>query len=277
MKGLLDILLCLKCYSTDEIEIGDWFKRFWKIFQKVILEAMSYNRNTYTKLMEYIVLTRKDGEESYPSSKKKRNKEFEKMRKEGEKLLDIVVRSIRYRNKSDYRKIGIISVIKVICEHYILSEDNEFILDDQKEENLLENKELLTYRYIIEDDELDIRFAKFEEWLEEIESITIKKKGYSTMRYFKKILHLEENIAEEENREEVKKFQKSITYQWWDGNNYPKPWINDDVTDKIIEKIVETKGFVEEYSDVGELESSDDMGESSSNEGNKYIEKIYRN
>jgi len=267
---------CLKCYSTDEIEIEDWFKRFWKIFQKVILEVMSYNRNTYVKLMEYIILTRKDGEESYPSSKKKRNKEFEKMRKEGEKLLDIVVRSIRYRNKSDYRKMGIISVIKVICEHYILSEDNEFILNDRAEENLLGNKELLTYRYIIEDDELDIRFAKFEEWLDEIESVTIKYKGYGTMRNFKEILHLEENIAEEENREKVKKFQKSITYQWWDGNKYPRPWINDDLTDKIIEKIVETKGFVEECSDVGELESSDDLEESSSNEGDEHIERIYR-
>ncbi|PKK60096.1 hypothetical protein RhiirC2_719353 [Rhizophagus irregularis] len=238
---------------------------------------MSYNRNTYVKLMEYIVLTRKDGEESYPSSKKKKNKEFEKMKKEGEKLLDIVVRSIRYRNKSDYRKIGIISVIKLICEHYILSEDNEFILDDQAEENLLKNGELLIYGYIIEDDELNIRFAKFEEWLEEIESITIKKKGYSTMRDFKKILHLEENITNEENRKEVKKFQKSITYQWWDRNKYPKPWINDDITDKIIEKIVETKGFVEEQSDVGELESSDDVGESSSNEGDEHIKRIYRN
>ncbi|GBC39127.2 hypothetical protein GLOIN_2v1478394 [Rhizophagus irregularis DAOM 181602=DAOM 197198] len=242
---------CLKCYRTDEIEIRDWFKRFWKIFQKVILEAMSYNRNTYTKLMEYIVLTRKDGEESYPSSKKKRNKEFEKIKKEGEKLLDIVVRSI--------------------------NEDNEFILDDQTEENLLGNKELLMYRYIIEDDELDIKFAKFEEWLEEIELVTIKNKGYGTMRNFKEILHLEENIAEEENREKIKKFQKSITYQWWDGNKYPKPWMNDDLTDKIIEKIVETKGFVEEQSDVGELESSDDVGESSSNEGDEHIERIYRN
>ncbi|EXX68217.1 hypothetical protein GLOIN_2v1805480 [Rhizophagus irregularis DAOM 181602=DAOM 197198] len=238
---------------------------------------MSYNRNTYVKLMEYIILTRKDGEESYPSSKKKRNKEFEKIRREGEKLLDIVVRSIRYRNKSDYRKIGIISVIKVICEHYILSEDNEFILDDQTEESLLGNKELLTYRYIIEDDELDIRFTKFKEWLEEMESITIKNKGYSTMRNFKEILHLEENIAEEENREKIKKFQKSITYQWWDGNKYPKPWMNDDLTDKIIEKIVETKGFVEEQSDIGELESSDDVGESSSNEGDEHMERIYRN
>ncbi|GBC43016.2 hypothetical protein GLOIN_2v1847961 [Rhizophagus irregularis DAOM 181602=DAOM 197198] len=242
---------CIKCYSTDEIEIGDWFKRFWKIFQKVILEAMSYNRNTYMKLMEYIVLTKKDEEESYPSSRKKRNKEFEKIRKEGEKLLDIVVRSI--------------------------SEDNEYILDDRTEENLLGNKELLTYRYIIEDNELDIRFAKFEEWLEKIESVTIKNKGYGTMKNFKEILHLEENIAEEENREKIKKFQKSITYQWWDGNKYPRPWMNDDLTDKIIEKIVETKGFVEEQSDVGELESSDDLGESSSNEGDEHIERIYRN
>ncbi|CAB4423110.1 unnamed protein product [Rhizophagus irregularis] len=59
--------------------------------------------------------------------------------------------------------MGITSVIKVICEHYILSEDNEFVLDDRTEENLLGNKELLTYRYIIEDDELDIKFAKFED------------------------------------------------------------------------------------------------------------------
>ncbi|PKY61813.1 hypothetical protein RhiirA4_432077 [Rhizophagus irregularis] len=173
--------------------------------------------------------------------------------------------------------MGIISVIKVICEHYILSKDNEFILDDRTEENLLGNKELLTYRYIIEDDELDIRFKKFEEWLEEIEVATIKNIGYGTMRDFKEILHLEENIVEEENRKKVKKFQKSITYRWWNGNKYPQVWINDDVTDMIIKKIVETKSFIEEYSDVGELESSDDIGESSSNEGDEYIERIYRN
>ncbi|PKB92443.1 hypothetical protein RhiirA5_444643, partial [Rhizophagus irregularis] len=97
------------------------------------------------------------------------------------------------------------------------------------------------------------------------------------MRYFKEILHLEENIVEEENREKVRKFQKSITYQWWDGNKYLRPWTNDDITDKIIRKIVEAKGFVEEQSDVGELESSDDAGELSSNEGDEYIERTYRN
>ncbi|PKK60866.1 hypothetical protein RhiirC2_792693 [Rhizophagus irregularis] len=171
-----------------------------------------------------------NGKERYPSSKKKRNKESEKIRKEGEKLLNIVVRSIRYRNKPDYRKIGIISVIKVICQHYILSEDNEFILDNQTEDNLLENKELLTYKYIIEDNELDIRFAKFKEWLEKIELATIRYIGYGTIRDFKEILHLEENIAEEENREKVKKFQKK--------------------------KIVKTKCFVEKYNDIGELEKN---------------------
>ncbi|CAB4411573.1 unnamed protein product [Rhizophagus irregularis] len=39
---------CQKCYSTDEIEIGDWFEKFWKIFRKVILEAKSYNRTPLT-------------------------------------------------------------------------------------------------------------------------------------------------------------------------------------------------------------------------------------
>ncbi|CAB4416256.1 unnamed protein product [Rhizophagus irregularis] len=134
---------CLKCYSTNEMEIGDWFERFWRIFRKVILEAKSYNRNTYAKLLEYIILIRKDGEERYPSSRKKRDREFEKRRKEGEKLLDIVVRSIRYENKPDYLKMGVTSVIKVICEHYIFNEDDELILDDKAEENLLGNRELL--------------------------------------------------------------------------------------------------------------------------------------
>ncbi|PKY62409.1 hypothetical protein RhiirA4_432510 [Rhizophagus irregularis] len=97
------------------------------------------------------------------------------------------------------------------------------------------------------------------------------------MRYFKEVLHLEENIAEEENREKVRKFQKSITYRWWNGNKYPQLWINDDITDMIIKKIVETKGFVEEYGEVGELESSDDAGESNSNKGDEHIERIYKN
>ncbi|CAB4404597.1 unnamed protein product [Rhizophagus irregularis] len=211
---------------------------------------MSYNRNTYAKLLEYIILTRKDGEESYPSSKKKRNRELEKIRKEGKKLLDIVVRLIRYRNKLDYRKIGIISVIKVICEHYILSEDNEFILDDRTEENLLGNKELLTYRYIIENDELDIRFAKFEEWLEEIESITIKNKRCDTMRHFKEILHLEENIVEE-NRKKVKEFQKKNGYE-----------IDIEEIRRIINfgveyEIMKTKDFMENYIIIKELDDEE--------------------
>ncbi|GET65348.1 hypothetical protein RIR_jg5295.t1 [Rhizophagus irregularis DAOM 181602=DAOM 197198] len=36
--------------------------------------------------------------------------------------------------------------------------------DSIYEENLLGNRELLEYKYIIEDDEQDIRFAKFEEY-----------------------------------------------------------------------------------------------------------------
>ncbi|RGB32186.1 hypothetical protein C1646_763215 [Rhizophagus diaphanus] len=81
------------------------------------------------------------------------------------------------------------------------------------------------------------------------------------MKYFKEILHMEESIAEEENRKKVKKFQKSITYKWWN-NNYGKIWESDKITDIIIMKIIEEKGFIEEYSDVEELMSSDSTGES---------------
>ncbi|CAB4434541.1 unnamed protein product [Rhizophagus irregularis] len=77
------------------------------------------------------------------------------------------------------------------------------------------------------------------------------------MRYFKEILHMEESIVNEENRDTVKRFQRSITYRWWHGS-YQKPWQNDDITDKIIKKIVEENGFVRNHSDVEELESSED-------------------
>ncbi|PKK57409.1 hypothetical protein RhiirC2_825915, partial [Rhizophagus irregularis] len=151
---------CLKCYSTDEIKIDEWFEGFWKVFQKVILEAMSYNRNTYAKLLEYIVLTRKSGEERYPSSKKKRDKEFEKIMKEGEKLLDVVIISIGYSNKPDFKREGIKSVIKIICEHYMFDEEDNLIINQRRtEENLLGNKELIKWGNIITDNELDIRFS----------------------------------------------------------------------------------------------------------------------
>ncbi|CAB4419359.1 unnamed protein product [Rhizophagus irregularis] len=68
---------------------------------------------------------------------------------------------------------------------------------------------------------------------------------------------MEESIVNEENRDTVKRFQKSITYRWWHGS-YQKPWQNDDITDKIIKKIVEENGFARNHSDVEELESSED-------------------
>ncbi|PKK61331.1 hypothetical protein RhiirC2_791942, partial [Rhizophagus irregularis] len=167
------------------------------------------------------------------------------------------------KNKPDFKEEGIKSVIKIICEHYMFDEEDNLIINEREtEENLLGNQELIKWGNIITDDELDIRFSRFGEWLTEKESVEIKDKGYDTMRNFKTILHLEEkgDMIKEENRGIVKKFQKSITYQWWDGNKYPKPWINDDLTDEIIKKIAETRGFTEEDSDVGELESSNDTG-----------------
>ncbi|PKY62601.1 hypothetical protein RhiirA4_489338, partial [Rhizophagus irregularis] len=226
--------------------------------------------------MEYITLTRKEGEEKYPS-RKVRVKNREKIKEKSEGLLDTVIISIRYRNKPDYMKMGIKSIIKVISEHYMFDEEDNLLIDNKVEENLLGNRELLTYGYIIEDDELDIRFLRFEEWLEESELTTIKDKKYINMRYFKEILHLEENIIKEENRDKVREFQKKIDYQW--SNNYVKPWKNDDLTDKIIGKLFETKGFNKEYDNVEELVSSneeDDVSENISEEDENF-EMIIRN
>ncbi|RGB22899.1 hypothetical protein C1646_677512 [Rhizophagus diaphanus] len=245
---------CLRYYKINEGEEPEMFKKFWKVFQKVILEAISYNKNTIEKWLEYVKLTRKEGEEIYPSSGKKRSKELIKIREKGEKLIDVIIASIRYRNRPDYRKMGIASVIKVICEHYVFYKDNNMTLDDKIEENLLGNRELLMYGYIIEDDELDMRFAKFEEWLEDT--------------------GIAESIAEEENREKVKKFQKSITYKWWN-NKYGKIWKSDEITDMIITKIIEERGFIEEYSDVEELITSDDTEESE--DSDEHYEMILRN
>ncbi|PKY32656.1 hypothetical protein RhiirB3_394197 [Rhizophagus irregularis] len=245
-------LSCLKCYGMKKKYEQEWFKIFWKIFQKAISEAESYNRNTVIKLMEYITLTRKEGEEKYPSSRKVRIKNYEKIKEKSEGLLDTTIVSIRYRNKPDYMKIGIKSIIKVICEHYMFDEEDNLLIDNKVEENLLGNRELITYNYIIEDDELDIRFLRFEEWLEESELTTIKDKKYNIMRYFKEILHLEENIIKDENRDKVRKFQKNINYQW---------------------------RFVKEYDNIEELVSSneeDDVSENLSEEDENF-EMIMRN
>ena len=175
---------CLKCYRINKEAEPEVFKRFWKVFQKVILEAESYNRNTVEKWLEYVILTRKEGKEPYPSSKKKRSRELIKIREKGEKLLDVIVTSIRYRNRPDYRKMEITSAIRVICEHYMLDKDDNIILDDKVEENLLGNRELLTYKYIIKDDELDMRLAKFEVQIDETGIVEIKHRRNYTMRYF---------------------------------------------------------------------------------------------
>ncbi|PKK57044.1 hypothetical protein RhiirC2_798768 [Rhizophagus irregularis] len=201
---------------------------------------MSYNKNTIEKLLEYIVLTRKDKDDKYTLNRKRRVKELEKVKGKGEKLLDVIVVSIRYRNESDYKKIGIILVIKIICEHYIFDEKDNLLVEEEKtKENLLGNKELLTYRYIIEDDELDRRFIELEEWLKEEKIVIIEFITQNTMRYFKEILYMKESIHDK----------------------YEEPWRNDDLTDRIIEKIVKENRFIRNYSDVEELESSEDEGE----------------
>ncbi|RIA93531.1 hypothetical protein C1645_819287 [Glomus cerebriforme] len=116
------------------------------------------------------------------NGKRYKQEELASVMEKGEKLLDVIVISIR---------------------------------EKETEENLLGNRKLLKYGYIIEDDEVDRRFVKLEEWLREKE-IAIMDIGHDTMSHFKEMLHMEESIANEESRDTVRKFQKSLTYRWWD-------------------------------------------------------------
>src|SRR5436305_4516354 len=65
------------------------------------------------------------------------------------------------------------------------------------------------------------------------------------MNIFKEVLYLEDLIDQEGNRKYVRELQKSITYNKNDFK-YPKAWINEDLTDQIINKFIESKSFQEE-------------------------------
>jgi hypothetical protein len=97
------------------------------------------------------------------------------------------------------------------------------------------------------------------------------------MKYFKEILHLGENIYKGENRDKVKRFQKSINYRWND--KYKRPWEDNILTNEIIEKTAETKGFTKEYDNVGELVSSNEESDELENlsEEDENFEMILRN
>ena len=65
-----------------------------------------------------------------------------------------------------------------------------------------------------------------------------------TLEVFKELLYLEDRVNFEENRDKVRKLQKTITYNRND-YNYLKAWINEDLTNEIIKRFIESNNFEE--------------------------------
>ena len=57
---------------------------------------------------------------------------------------------------------------------------------------------------------------------------------------FKYLLYLEDTIIE--YKEDVRNVQRDINYRI-ENEQYPKPWINEDLTNLIIQKFIESEGF----------------------------------
>lgn len=63
-----------------------------------------------------------------------------------------------------------------------------------------------------------------------------------TINNFGKLIFLEEMIANDENREQVRIFQRGFTYTTH-RERYKQPWKSEDLIDQIIRKFVESQQF----------------------------------
>ena len=110
----------------------------------------------------------------------------------------------------------------------------------QVKEQIEFNCDLQLYGYELEDQDVHDRFERFWEQFKEIVNIR-GVTNYTKMMYdFKYLLYLEDTIIE--YKEDVRNVQRDINYRI-ENEQYPKPWINEDLTNLIIQKFIESEGF----------------------------------
>src|SRR3984885_7455419 len=174
------------------------FQKFWKIFAKITFDDIgqgAYNRKTMQGFMNLLTL-RKEDEENEETGKVKQN-------------MYMILNSLEYDEAPKYTSKGLESIIITIVKQCKGLEDNTIVIDEKNtEEGLLGNTDLLTYGYIIDQEELEKRFQRFWEWYSTI--VPTKRVKSTTMEIFKGLLYLEERIVEENKK--VIQFMKSIEY-----------------------------------------------------------------
>src|SRR6185369_4788564 len=118
-----------------------------------------------------------------------------------------ITESIRYRIQPKIKEKGLRTIILVIVRDCI-----ERNLGNEVFDRLIGNPELIEYKYILEDWDVERRFEKFWQWyrvaLGEIKAVKIK---VGAIERFKELLYEEEKIAESE--EEVKDLIIRIGYE----------------------------------------------------------------
>ena len=109
-------------------------------------------------------------------------------------------------------------------------------------EEVENNCELLLYGYTIFDNEVHRKFEKFWKWIRQETTAFRIYNEMETLEIFKELLYLEDGINFEENREKLRELQRAITYNKND-YNYPKAWINEDLTNEIMKIFIESNNI----------------------------------
>lgn len=254
-------LSCDECYPVRRVtfEMEREFLKFWKIFVE-IEDRIEPNSYIWITIAAYIEATGETGIEFM-------------------KNLQRIIRSITFKEKLKYKMKGLMVIIAIIFDICIdQSIDRpEMIprlnLVKQKVESIVE---LQKYGTFIDQEENEEKFEKCWHWLKLETTAKRIPSRENTLNKLKKLLYLEDGIAEDVNREFIREFQRTITYGK-DNWNYPRSWNNEDLTDVIIQKFVTSKGFqgVDEWFEIEELEP--DTEEEIMNEEGDMEDDFYQN
>ena len=220
---------CTKCYleKVDEA-IPEEFLKFWEILQKLVPEAEGFNWNTiqgFRQLLEY---------ESDEEREEVKNM----------KAIDLMIRSIRYRNIPTKVYSRIKTDVETIMEKCVSILDESVLVEDYEklQEEILNDKMVRNYGHKLGEVEIRRRWKRFLDWYQGI--VAVKVKENNVMKYFKELLHLEQEIADEENFGKIRRFQKEMSYKNIKGmTRFHRPWENKELTKLIRDKFIEERGF----------------------------------
>jgi hypothetical protein len=221
------------CYVKNEVPKE--FEEFWKIISKIIIEGLEVNGYNWMTIRGFYDLM---GEEI---DEERRNR-----------ILKRIVWSLTYNGRSKFTFKGIMQVIDTVMKKcVVVKEDGSIIFKDREivKTRLLGDSELVRYGYIIDEKEKEERLQRFWEWYwnttrEDNESI-LKQIGKNTGEIFIELIHLKEEIDKPENRWNIRRFQKSIVYNTKIESRFGKPWVSEELTDKIRDEFKRTCGFAE--------------------------------